>query len=45
VAASDGASAVQLVHQYFRDTPGLHTGVDDGGGQGEPGSAMVRMAR
>jgi thioredoxin reductase (NADPH) len=45
VAASDGASAVQLVHQYFRDTPGLHTGVDDRGGQGEPGSAMVRMAR
>ena len=39
VAASDGASAVQLVHQYFRDTPGLRAGVD------EPASAMVRMAR
>ena len=44
VAASDGASAVQLVHQYFRETPGLGAGVDEPGGPGEPGSAMVGMA-
>lgn len=44
VAASDGASAVQLVHQYFRETPGLRAGVYEPGGPAEPGSAMVGIA-
>lgn len=31
VAAAEGASAVQLIHRYFRDTPGLGARIEESG--------------
>jgi thioredoxin reductase (NADPH) len=45
VAASEGASAVKFIHQYFSDTPGLGAPAGEPREPGEPGSAKVTMAR